>query len=794
MKLTQEQLAAANHNSEGSINKTGHARVVAVAGAGKTATLTHYLANRLRTGINPRRILVLMYNRAAKDAFDQRLQQLFTLQKQDPQQAHNLHHHSPTVRTFHSLGLKLYKRLMEDGFLPHASLAPLPSSVIELQIKQLLQTCDQQTYEFKDSEILQEWVETSNGFIQLVKCHLHGPEVTFDELNYNEDNNFLINIFNQFEQWRKDNRSITYDDMLYDPANIFEKHPASQAIFSNILDEILVDEYQDINPIQHSLLKVISGQRAKVMVIGDPDQTIYEFRGSSPQFINNTFAKDFSSPTKYTLSRTFRFGHELSLAANHLISNNRSRDPILTISAPDTPNTKVHLAQTEDHGNKIASTALTLHQNGANYSGMAILCRLWSFARPVELQLMAKGIPYRIEGEESILQCWEIRPFMHFIDILSGSFFNLDVSIKAHALFDILSIPSPKIPHKILRDIAQQWAQTIEPNKIHNSLKKSLPNNLTSYQKRTLKNRHQAIETFNSRKKSCAVLFRKYAQKIELQKSLQESALNPTKGLEQAGTVTAFIHFLQSLPISEPSEIQRYLITMQSTYKNDISDAVTITTIHRSKGREWPAVFIPDITEGHIPYIDTNSDTVDFDTLESERRLMYVAITRAQKKLFLTTSLKHSNEQPAQSRFIAEMQLDSCHQVNQVIDAFSLSSKPSSISCSKSTHDITQRYLKELKIPIEVIYQVLKPKSNQYKKKKRKGPHHYVEEEAGDYSEADHPAIDWTINDRVRHGVLGLGEIISLEGNRISIRFDNGKKRTFVSHLAQPHLSLITDL
>src|SRR5690606_17345949 len=111
-----------------------------------------------------------------------------------------------------------------------------------------------------------------------------------------------------------------------------------------------------VNPVQHFLLQVLAGARARVMVIGDPDQTIYEFRGSSPAFITHTFAQDFPAPTHYQLSRTFRFGHSLALLANHLISHNREREPILTISAPATPNTRIQTAQTADHGARIAAT------------------------------------------------------------------------------------------------------------------------------------------------------------------------------------------------------------------------------------------------------------------------------------------------------------------------------------------------------------------------------------------------------------------------------------------------------
>ncbi len=755
MNLTEEQLTASNHSN-------GHARVVAVAGAGKTATLIHYLGRRIEADVDPRRILVLMYNRAAKDDFDQRL----SLQNFG---------RKPTVRTFHSLGLKLYQRLINRGVLTNTSLKPLQSNVIDLHIKQLLQSNQQASHLLRSNDALQEWVEASGSFIQLVKCHLHGPEYTFDELDYPEEQRFLIEIFNQFEVWRKENNAITYDDMLYDPALALQKDALNQCAVSDILDEVLVDEYQDINPIQHFLLKVIAGTRAKVIVIGDPDQTIYEFRGSSPLFINQVFEQDFKAPEKYSLSKTFRFGHALALAANHLITNNRNRDAILTVSAESTPNTQVHLAETDDHGYKVASAIKALQTKGAALSGMAILCRLWSFARPVELQLMAQGIPYRIEGEQSILQCWEIRPFNHLLNMLSGHFFTLSEQKKSQCLFEVLSIPSPKIPHKILHDISRSWAKNIDWKNLNRSLKKSIPSGLSSYQQKTLNILASALKLLRS-SKPCSVKLDHYAKALDYQKKLLDTALNPTKGIEQGGTVNAYLQFLHTIKAKSAEDIQTFLSKMQHSEYSQAINAVTITTIHRSKGRQWPAVFIPDLTEGHLPHLG-NSKDIHFDALESERRLMYVAMTRAQKKLFLTTSIppstrfsqkREAEDQAIQSRFIEEMQLESGSRTVKAI-----TEGHSSVDCHYAAKDVTQRYLRALDLDIELVCEA--PQDN-------KKP--YAQQKSNNDQEDE-----WSVGDRVCHAKLGRGEVVKLEGEKIKICFDKGGTRTFVSRLAQPHLS-----
>lgn len=738
MQLTDEQQQAVKHNS-------GHARIVAVAGAGKTATLTQYLAKRLGDGADARHLLILMYNRAAQQSFAQRLRMLCPTPT------------LPRVRTFHALGLNIYQRLITLGHLPATELSPLPDSAVELQLKQLLQTHTQDS-----GQVLQDWVSLAKQVVQWLKADLQEPSVAFAKLNLPSEHGFLLDVFREFERWRRARQRITYDDMLYDPAQVFQQDPNSREAFSNQLDEILVDEYQDINPVQHFLLQVLSGSRAKVMVIGDPDQTIYEFRGSSPQFITKTFKEDFNDPITYCLTQTFRFGHSLALAANHLISHNQTREPILTISAASTPTTRIHLAKTDDHGHKIVTAIGQLRARGAAYQGMAVLCRLWSYARPVELQLLARGIPYRIDGEQSILQCNEIRPLLHGLHLLAGTFFTWDTNTKNQALFEILTLPSLKIAHPVIRDIAREWANTIQPGRIGRSFKKALPSNLNAYQKRALTQQAKALETLDS-KLSCAYKLQGYARKSEYQKRLKDSALNQGRGQEQAGTVNAFLAFLLSLKIEAATDILDYLNQIQGSQNNTALDAVTLTTIHRSKGLEWPAVFLPNLAEDHLPCFGPN-ERIDEHSIESERRLMYVALTRAQKQLFITIPDTQKDASLTVSRFIAEMNLDVSQAVGQAIER-----GDSHLTLPHTESPLVQQYLANLKARLEVQFCPPAPLVH------------------SNNSAVPRPS-SWSVGARVRHSVLGIGRILALDEQRLHIQFDNGQTRIFVSDLALPHL------
>jgi DNA helicase-2/ATP-dependent DNA helicase PcrA len=503
---------------------------------------------------------------------------------------------------------------------------------------------------------------------------------------------------------------------------------------------------------------MLAGQRARVVVIGDPDQTIYEFRGSSPDFITRTFAHDFAEPVTYCLSRTFRFGHSVALMANHLIRHNRSREPILTLSAPSAPATRVQTATTADHGERIAATIERLLRAGASPRAMAVLCRLWSYARPVELELLARGIPYRMDGEQSILQCREIRPFWHCLEIVSGEFFQQPQERRERMLFDLLTTPSSLVPYPVLQRLAATWARTVSSAQLATGLLAAIPADLSPFQKRNLTQLADAL-TELTRPRDCAHQLLAYAKALDYQKRLRKSALNPTQGEEQATTVEAFLRFLLHLKISSARELLTYLEQMQSRQQVGAQiDAVTLTTVHRSKGLEWPVVFLPNLAEGHMPCL-SGRESDPLRALESERRLLYVALTRAQKHLFITLPDPSSDSSSGGvSRFFAEMCIDASCAVGRALE-----SGAERVVLRAAGTEVLTSYLAAIDSPLVI--------------------------EAPELS-AITSALEWSTGQRVRHSILGSGKILAQEEHRLHIRFNDGKVRVFASDVAAPHLTL----
>ena len=372
--LTDEQRAIITAGFE-------HVVITAVAGSGKTSTLAWRIRFLLEQGHDPNRMLVLMFNRSARVDFERKLQEV----------TRNLGLATPEIRTYHAMGLRLYKRFVREGYLPGFSERILTDQEISYQAWQLTRRLAPEDLADEIRRNKKDFVETAVNFIDLVKTTLSPADIVFEELGYSDKHRYLIDLFHSFEQWRKSQSRISYADMLYEPVMAIHQNQPLQRLVGNKMDLILVDEYQDTNEIQHLLLRYVAGDRARVTVVGDPDQTIYEFRGAKPDFILRRFSEEFESPLEQTLSYTFRYGHQVALLANHLICHNTGRKDVLCHSHSSTPATGVILHQQENDSDLVLK--LLQPMDDTALGNTAILFRVWSQSVPIELKLLARQVP-----------------------------------------------------------------------------------------------------------------------------------------------------------------------------------------------------------------------------------------------------------------------------------------------------------------------------------------------------------------------------------------------------------------
>ncbi len=251
MKLTAEQQAVVNHQA-------GHARVAAVAGAGKTTTMAARVLHLLASGVPPKRILVLMFNRSAKDDFQRRLAAMAPAGQA-----------LPDVRTFHSLGHRLTQSLCRWG-----ALAPRKLLSADWQLERLLRQASinvlRDAVERRDAALEGDRLETLAHFCGLVKAEMITPEALYERLNFDPDTDYFPAAFAEAERLLEAEGVMTYADLLYRPLLALEADSALRGRVEGFLDHVIIDEYQDINAAQQRLLSVLVGTRAEVMAVAMP--------------------------------------------------------------------------------------------------------------------------------------------------------------------------------------------------------------------------------------------------------------------------------------------------------------------------------------------------------------------------------------------------------------------------------------------------------------------------------------------------------------------------------------------
>lgn len=585
MPLTDEQHAIITLGYE-------HCLITAVAGSGKTTTLAWRIRHLLEQGHDPERMLILMFNRAARADFTRKLREI----------THQTGLVLPEVRTYHAMGFRLYRRFIQEGYLPPYQGDILRDAEIHYQVWQLSRAMAPETLQGEMRRGKKEFTETAAGFIDWVKGTLSPPDLVFEELGYDEKYRYLVDVFHAFEQWRKNGHRISYADMLYEPVLAIYQNPPLQKLVGNKMDLIMVDEYQDTNEIQHLLLRYVAGDRARVTVVGDPDQTIYEFRGARPEFILKRFANEFDDPTELTLSYTFRYGHRLALLANHLITHNLGRKDVLCHAHPVTPATRVHHCSTENEADFIVRLAQSVqdHTTGtdpgktnepdqelsgiAGLNDMAILVRVWSQSVPIELRLLSRQIPYRIDANKGALFTREVEALTHLLAIAGGDLRDTAAEARQDCFRAVLRFPHVGLKEMELNELARYlsgfdsgWGALLE--QADTSGWKPFP-------ARKIAKLGIALSELEGSPLSATRIIARYASTTELFEGIRSLALTHEAADERIGTVTGFQHYLASLDVDASRALDHLRLLKSQASRQNQQEGIHLTTIHRAKGLE----------------------------------------------------------------------------------------------------------------------------------------------------------------------------------------------------------------
>ncbi|MFD2231281.1 ATP-dependent helicase [Alkalimarinus sediminis] len=744
MQLTHEQEAIIETGFE-------HCVITAVAGSGKTTTLAHRIKHLLNEGHDPQRLLILMFNRSAREDFAKKLSRVINTPSIG----------LPEIRTYHSMGYRLYKRFINEGYLAPIQSDVLQEHEIHYQVWRLITQLAPQSLQDEIKRSKKEHVETASNFIDLVKSTLSSTEIVFEELGITDKYRYLIELYDRFEQWRKQERRITYADMLYEPVMAIHQNPALQMLVSNKMDIILVDEYQDTNEIQHLLLKYIAGTRARVTVVGDPDQTIYEFRGARPEFILNRFAEEFESPKELTLSYTFRYGHKIALLANHLISFNKGRKDVICHSHPSTPATEITQHSSTDDARFIADYAKQLASEGGNLNDVAVLFRVWSQSVQIELQLLEQQVPYKIDRARGALFTREVQTISAILELAAGRFAAMPAVDRQQRFEQILRFPHIGLKEFQLRQICQALAE--QPTGWGTILEQMKLPDLKKIQSIKIDRTAKLFRRLEGKSGSASSIVRFYVQESDLYEGIRSLAMTHESAEERIGTVKGVIRYLHSLNLP-PEETLIHLDELRARAGKQNNEAgLLLSTMHRTKGLEWPIVIIPGMMDKFLPYTLRTSNDMQ-SLMESERRLLYVAMTRTINHLHLLVppTMEQGGSATSElmpSRFVKEMRFDLCDELGEKLLP---ADSQSELTLNHAPTKIARRYAELKQVTLK---QLDKPTTKQN----------------------DEPPT-WH-HDAIHHAIFGDGNVIGEDDRSFKVKFEDGKVMDFSKKSAHLYFS-----
>jgi DNA helicase-2/ATP-dependent DNA helicase PcrA len=622
MRLTKEQKNIIRHSK-------GHAKVSAVAGSGKTTAMIDRVRHLLRRGVPPDKILVLMFNRSAKTAFTDRLCLRLRGTGLRP----------PAVRTFHSLGLRLVNSFTAKKYLP-----PYKLLTEDFQLEKLAREAMKKYAAEADGT--EEWQskESMEGFllfIGMVKSDTASPQKVFTTCRFEEQLSYYIDAYKVFEALRTSARVRFYEDLIHEPVMAMRRRRELADWVADHVDHIIVDEYQDINEAQQQLLAHIAGERAEVMVVGDVDQCIYAWRGAKPEYIISRFARDFPRPTAYTLSRSFRYGHRLALAANHLISNNKLRDRKLCLAWPGNPDTRINCLPESDAPHPIVGIIDNWRKEKRSIDEAAVLVRMYAQTVPVELALLEHNIPYRLVGRDTVFSCNEIKALLGYLHLCQGTLHETGASEPALAtLIAMLSNPHLWLKKDVQHALANEIL--MNPDSAAFLIEKYADKAASPYLASRM---NDAADVWREvgRMPPASPAFRVLEKVIE-ETDLYEHFIYASRtdvAENRIKTCRSFVRFARGTNLNVNDfldEIQN--LVDKGVAKNALKDrggengSLLITSIHRAKGLEWPLVILPGLEEGAVPFQQEKGER-ESDDIEDERRLFYVGMTRAKEQLCL---------------------------------------------------------------------------------------------------------------------------------------------------------------
>lgn len=609
-----------NDKQKEAVNITeGPLLVIAGAGSGKTKVLTTKVAHLvLDCNVSPENILAITFtNKAAREMKDRIISMVGNIAYQIQ------------ISTFHSFGLSILKNHYDKVGL-EKNFTILDSDDCNTLIKNIL----------KDMNVDENYKGIRN-IISNNKNSLISP-VEYERFVNTDYDKIVLEVYERYQNRLKRNNSVDFDDLLYLPIVLFKNNKDVLEKYQNKYKYVLIDEYQDTNEAQYKLTKMICSKYKNICAVGDDSQSIYSWRGSNYRNILN-FEKDYPNCKTVYLEQNYRSTKTIINASNDVIKNNKNRkDKNLWTDNEEGALIEYNtLANEKDEAYYVVSEINKLIDEGIDYKDIAILYRTNAQSQTMEKELVLNNIPYKIVGSQYFYNRKEIKDLMAYLKLI----YNKDDDVS---LLRIINVPRRKIGKVTIENLINKA----------NDLNTSIFDAISSSKELEFK---ELINDFRAKKDSMSLVdFVSYVldksgllHELESEKTIESETR--IENLNEFKTVAYQFEEMYGIISLEDFLSEISLVSDITEYKSN-DNAVTLMTIHLAKGLEFGNVFIIGLEESIFPHFNSfNSE----EELEEERRLCYVALTRAKNRLYLlnasSRAIYGNRVRNPESRFIKEI-------------------------------------------------------------------------------------------------------------------------------------------
>ena len=741
--LNEPQLQAALHEK-------GPALILAGAGSGKTRALTHRIAYLMDQGVPPWQILSVTFtNKAAKEMKSRITNLLHITEGEDLAGQFNFHQGKlPVMGTFHSVCVRILRRDIEH-MGGDRRFVIYDSDDQKRLMKGILKEMAVDEKELKTRAAL--------SYVGRFKAEAMSPKEAEGQSNTAHMHK-VIDVYRSYQKALKEANALDFDDLILETVRLFHECPDVLERYQETWRYLHVDEYQDTNHAQYLFISLLAKKYRNLYVIGDPDQSIYSFRGADIRNILE-FEKEYPDAVRIKLEQNYRSTQPILTAADAVIAANPNR-PEKQMWTKRTEGPQIVLNEVENERKEAEETvkaAEQLRTKGTALNDQVVLYRTNAQSRLFEEACMRSSIPYRIVGGVKFYARREVKDVLAYLYVILNPSDTL-------SLLRIINVPSRKIGQTTVGYL-QSYAsgnnltlwETLQDSENIDAVNAPTKERIAQFVQKIRHHREESHEEVVSN------LTQHLLASVGMEKWLRDDTEEGETRWQNVQELITVMHKYDQLDpqLSLTSFLEEVaLVSEVDSLHEATDDALTLMTLHLCKGLEFDAVYIAGCEEGIFPH---SNSMFDREQLEEERRLMYVGMTRAQTNLQILCArsrmLWGQSQSNAPSRFLDDLPDEVLERrSDDVLSAFAWASKSGHAQVTKGVEPFRQK--KGDDIDIEFNQDI-----------------DFEEESTSQDSDINEGA-------RVMHPVFGQGTVVTLRGDIAEVEFDSGQKKNFALSIA----------